>query len=72
MLSLIPMVVMVPAMVVVLRGGRSSRTDRVWSRTRSSRRRRTGRRLLTESVEGSIFWNWNWRRSCRDHIITLV
>ena len=47
MLSLIPMVAMVPTMVGVLRGGWSSRTGRAWSRTRSSKGSRTGKRLLT-------------------------
>ena len=62
MLSLIPVVAILPAVVGVLRGELSRRTDRVWSRPRSSMRSRAGRGTLTESIEGSIIWNRSWRR----------
>ena len=56
---LISVVVVVPAMVEVLRGGKSRRTGISWSRTRSS----TGRRILTECVQGSFLRNLTRRRS---------
>ena len=71
-LSLIPVVAILPAVVGVLRGELSRRTDRVWSRTRSSMRSRAGRGTLTESIEGSIIWNWSWRRGGEDCIDTPV
>ena len=33
---------------------------------------RTGRRMLTESIQGSFIWNMTRRRSCGDHIHTPV
>ena len=66
------MVAVITAMVGVMRRGQSRRTASIWSRTRSSRGSRTGSRTLTEGVKSSIFLDWNWRRSCRDHVNTPV
>ena len=63
---------MVPAMVGVLRGGWSKKTDSSQSRTRSSAWSRMGRRMSTEGVQGSFLWNLTRRRSCRDHIHFMV